>query len=248
MSCSKGSGRASGTAGSGGAESAAAGSADGTGAGDAIAFQNAITRISDDIVAKVGSSAAVAVSNPLVTATDNADFVSKYNSGTWTGDLNSFAIDVATGVETTTSLWTSGSAATQLDLRTPASRFIATSTDVPGTVGGIQFQPTAATTPTKLSAAQEALLGTPPALTDGAAVLAYLRGDRSGESASYRVRAHLLGDIVSSTPLLLGGVAAQDFGYSSLSTGGSATDITDDVHPEVAARCIAAVSSGCGRA
>ena len=189
-------------------------------AGDAIAFQNAITRISDDIVAKVGSSAAVAVSNPLVTATDNADFVSKYNSGTWTGDLNSFAIDVATGVETTTSLWTSGSAATQLDLRTPASRFIATSTDVPGTVGGIQFQPTAATTPTKLSAAQEALLGTPPALTDGAAVLAYLRGDRSGKSASYRVRAHLLGDIINSEAVMVDAPSANyvDTGYSAFKT------------------------------
>ena len=185
-------------------------------AGDATAFQNAITHISDDIVAKVGSSAAVAVSNPLVTATDNADFVSTYNSGTWTGDLNSFALDVTTGVETSTMLWASGSAATQLDLRTAASRFIATSTDVPGAIGGIQFQPTAAATVTKLSAAQQTLLNT-PTFTDGAAVLAYLRGDRSGEPASYRARAHLLGDIINSEAVMVDAPTASyvDAGYSA---------------------------------
>ena len=171
-------------------------------ANNATAFQNAITHIADDIVAKVGSSAAVAVSNPLVTATDNADFVSTYNSGTWTGDLNSFALDVTTGVETPTMLWASGSAATQLDLRTSASRFIATSTDTPGAGGGVQFQPTTATTATKLSAAQQALLSTPP-LSDGPAVLAYLRGDRSGETANYRARAHLLGDIINSEAVMV---------------------------------------------
>jgi type IV pilus assembly protein PilY1 len=172
-------------------------------ANDAAAFQNAIAKISDDITAKVGSAAAVAVANAHVTSTDNASFASSYNSGTWAGDLNSYAINVSTGLPSTTSLWTSGSAATQLDARTSANRFIVTSTDTAGAIGGIQFQPNSASTTTKLSSAQQTLLNSPSA-SDAEAVLAYLRGDRSGESAgTYRVRAHLLGDIVNAEPLLV---------------------------------------------
>lgn len=192
---------------------------------DATAFQNAITKISDDITAKVGSAAAVAVANAHVTSSDNASYASKYNSGTWAGDIDSFAIDTTTGLPSTTSLWVSGSAATQLDLRSSASRFIATSVDIAGSIGGIQFQPTTATTATKLSTAQQTLLNT-PAATDGAAVLAYLRGDRTGETglgAPYRVRVHLLGDIINAEPLLVGAPSANytDPGYSTFKSSNS---------------------------
>lgn len=186
-------------------------------ASDSTAFENAITQISDDITAKVGSAAAVAVANAHVTSADNAAYVSSYNSGTWAGDVNSYAIDVNTGIPSATSLWTAGSAAVQLDLRTSATRFIATSTDTAGSIGGIQFQPTAATTATKLSSTQQTLLNT-PSTTDGAAVLAYLRGDRSGETAgTYRARAHLLGDIINGEPELVREPFASyaDPGYSA---------------------------------
>lgn len=192
---------------------------------DATAFQNAITRISDDITAKVGSSAAVAVANAHVTSTDNASYASKYNSGTWTGDIDSFAIDTNTGLPSTTSLWVAGTAATQLDLRTPASRLIATSVDTAGAIGGVQFQPTTAVTATKLSVAQQTLLNT-PSMTDGAAVLAYLRGDRTGEATpvTYRVRVHLLGDIINAEPLLVREPSASyaDTGYSAFKTANAA--------------------------
>lgn len=187
---------------------------------DATSFQNAMTSITNNIIDKTGAAAAVAVANAFVTSSDNASFSSSYNSGTWTGDLNSFAIDILTGQPTTTSLWTSGSAQTQLDLRTAASRMIATSTDVAGTGGGIQFQPTTATTTTKLSTAQQTLLNS-PTFTDGAAVLAYLRGDRSGETAgTYRIRAHVLGDIVNAEALVVKAPSANyvDSGYKGLAT------------------------------
>lgn len=189
---------------------------------DAASFQSAMTTITNDVTAKVGAAAAVAVANAHVTSTDNASFASSYNSGTWAGDLNSYSIDVTTGQPTTTSLWTSGSAQAQLDSRTAASRLIVTSTDVAGTRSGVQFQPTTATTTTKLSTAQQTLLNTSgmtPA--DGAAVLAYLRGDRSGETAgTYRVRAHLLGDIVNAEPLVVRAPSASyaDAGYYGSST------------------------------
>lgn len=186
-------------------------------ASSATEFQTAISQISDDITAKVGSAAAVAVANAHVTSSDNATYVTSYNSGTWAGDINSYAIDINTGIPSTTSLWTAGSAATQLDLRTSANRYIATSTATAGAIGGIQFQPTSATTATKLSAAQQTLLNTPSS-TDGASVLAYLRGDRSGETAgTYRIRAHLLGDMVNGEPKLLREPFASyaDTGYSA---------------------------------
>lgn len=189
-------------------------------AGDANAFANAITTITDDISAKVGSSAAVAVANAHVTSSDNASYASSYNSGTWTGDINAYAIDVLTGIPSLTPSWAAGSAATQLDLRTSANRFIATSTGIPGSIGGLQFQATAATTATKLSAAQQTLLNT-PSTTDGASVLAYLRGDRSGEtSGTYRVRAHLLGDLINGEPVLLREPYASyvDIGYGTFKT------------------------------
>lgn len=189
---------------------------------DTVSFQNAMTKITDSVTAKVGSSAAVSVANAHVTSTDNASYVTTYNSGTWTGDLNAYAIDLTTGLPTTTSLWTAGSARDQLDLLTSSARMIATSTDVAGSTGGVQFQPTTAATTTKLSTSQQTLLNTPSVLpVDGAAVLAYLRGDRSGETAgTYRVRAHLLGDTVNAEPAVVvaPGANYSDAGYQGLST------------------------------
>lgn len=174
-------------------------------ASNSTAFQTAIGKIADSITAKTGASAAVAVANAHVTSTDNASYASSYNSGTWTGDLDAFAIDITTGLPSTTSSWTGGSARTQLDLLTAATRKIATSTDTAGLIGGIQFQPNGGSTATKLSVAQQTLLNTPSIVpVDGAAVLAYLRGDRTGEIAgTYRTRAHLLGDVVNAEPLLV---------------------------------------------
>ena len=187
-------------------------------AGDAVAFSNAITQINDDITSKVGSAAAVAVANAQVTSSDNASYASSYNSGTWAGDLNSYAINLTTGLPSTVSLWVSGSAATQIDLRSISSRYIVTSVDTAGGIGGVQFQPTTATTPTKLSLPQQLLLNT-PSVPDGTAVLAYLRGDRSGEiiSGPYRPRSRVLGDIINSEPVVVSAPsnAYADTGYAA---------------------------------
>ncbi|MGV8933300.1 MAG: pilus assembly protein, partial [Gallionellaceae bacterium] len=170
---------------------------------DTTSFQNAMTKITDDVTAKTGSAAAVSVANAHVTSTDNASYVTSYNSGTWTGNLDAFAIDITTGLPTNTSLWTSGSARDQLDVLAFSTRMIATSTDTAGSTGGIQFQPYSAATATKISIAQRNLLNT-PTLTDSDAVVAYLRGDRSGETAgTYRVRAHMLGDTVNAEPAVV---------------------------------------------
>lgn len=186
---------------------------------DTTSFQNAVTSITDDITAKTGAAAAVAVANAHVTSTDNASYASSYNSGTWTGDLNAYSIDITTGAPTTTPIWTA-SAQDQIDAKAPSARKIATSVDTAGTTGGIQFQPTTASTTTKLSTAQQTLLNT-PTTTDGASVLAYLRGDRSGETAgTYRKRAHLLADIVNAEPVVVREPSANyaDTGYKGATT------------------------------
>lgn len=194
-------------------------------AADPDTFAAALTDALDDIVARTGSAAAVAVANANVTSGDNAAYASSYNSGSWTGDLDAFAIDLSTGVPSTTSLWTSGSARTQLESRTAAvsDRFIATYSGTGFTSAGRQFQPSAATIGgsigSKLSADQETRLNTPSA-TDGADVVAFLRGDRSGETSStypYRIRPYLLGDIINSEPLVIRAPARHylDSGYAA---------------------------------
>ena len=168
-------------------------------ASDATAFANAIQRISDDITAKVGAAAAVATASAHTVVTGTKSYSTTYNSGTWSGELNATEIDLSTELQSNATSW---QAHLLLDARTSASRYIATSTDAAGAIGGVQFQPTTAVTPTKLSAAQQTLLNT-PATTDGAAVLAYLRGDRTGEPATYRARAHLLGDMINAEPVVV---------------------------------------------
>lgn len=188
---------------------------------DPDTFANSLATALNNITARTGAAAAVAVANANVIAGDNASYASSYNSGTWTGDLQAFPVNLTTGQPNTAApIWTPLSAQGQLNLRTPASRKIATYSGTAGAGQGIQFQPTTAATATKLSAVQQALLNspvTPPGPADGAAVVAYLRGDRSGETAgTYRSRAHLLGDIINAEPVVVREPAANysDAGYS----------------------------------
>lgn len=190
-------------------------------ASDPDTFASALSDTLNDIAARTGAAAAVAVANPNVVGGDNASYASKYNSGTWTGDLEAFPIDLTTGEPNiSTPIWTT-SAQTQLNGRTPTDRRIASYTGTSGTAQGIQFRPTSATTTTKLSATQQNLLNTPvtpPGPSDGAAVLDYLRGVRTGETAgTYRSRAFVLGDIINAEPLVVREPSLNyaDDGYSS---------------------------------
>ena len=211
-------------------ETAAAGGGLFSGAADSSALVAAFQAAADDIMAKDGSAAAVAVANAHVTNTDNASYATSYNSGTWTGDLIAYPINTNTGVPNiNTPIWDTGcatpsayvdptdttkgvlgcSAQVQLNLRTSEDRKIFTSNDTAACFVncGIPFQPNSLPSGTagvdKLSAAQQTLLNT-PTLTDGAAVIDYLRGVRTGETAQiYRTRTHLLGDMVNAEPLVI---------------------------------------------
>lgn len=176
-------------------------------ASDPDSFATSLSKQLDDIIGRNGAAAAVAVSNANVTSGDNASYASKYNSGNWSGDLQSYAIDLTTGIPSSTPTWGS-SAQAQLDLLSVSSRKIATYTGTTGTGQGRPFQASGCGTASDcISSAQQATLNTPftnPGLTDGAAVLAYLRGTRTGESAgTYRTRTHVLGDIINAEPVII---------------------------------------------
>jgi len=169
-------------------------------AAEPTAFANALTAALDDIVGRTAATAGVSVSNPNVTATDNTAYISEYHSGSWYGDLNAFQVNLTTGLPGTIGSWVNGGAKTQLDATT--SRKIVTYSNAGASQIGIQFQPTTASTGTKVSVVQQAMLNT-PATSDGANVLAFLRGNRSLEGLTYRVRSSRLGDIINAEPVVL---------------------------------------------
>ncbi len=118
----------------------------------------------------------------------------------WTGNLVAFPILSNGTVNTTTPIW---KAQTQLDLRAPASRIIATWN--PSSASGVPFEWSS------LSSVQQTDLNTnPQSLANdglGSQRLNYLRGDTSLEQrngGTFRNRSHILGDIVDSNPLFVG--------------------------------------------
>ncbi len=146
-------------------------------------FQEALT----DAFAKDAAASTVAVANPQITV-NNISYASRYNSGSWFGDLLTFSIDTTTGLRIGAPLW---SAMDKLDARTPASRKIAS---FDGTVGR------------PFTAANFA--GTPAALNTN--VVNYLRGERSLEGTldpvtgiAYRSRQHVLGDLAHAEPVVV---------------------------------------------
>lgn len=155
----------------------------------ATGIRNAINQV----FARLGAAAAGTVQNPNVTSSENDYFESTYNSGNWTGELVARELDPVTGNISTTTLW---QAQSLLDARTASSRKIVT---YDGSAG-IGFN----TTDLSANLGTFASPVNPPGPSDGAAVINYLRGDRSGEtSQTYRARAHLLGDIVNAEPVII---------------------------------------------
>jgi type IV pilus assembly protein PilY1 len=150
--------------------------------------------IVDNILKNTGAGASVAVVNANITSTSNAAYASSYVSGSWSGDLGSYPISTTDASISKTATWT---AQAQLDSLSLTKRYIGT---FDGSKG-VGFNSTGLTT-----AMQNALNSptTPPGPSDNAAVLAYLRGTRTGEGTVYRTRDHLLADIVDAAPVAVG--------------------------------------------
>jgi type IV pilus assembly protein PilY1 len=175
---------------------------------DSSSLVTTLRQIVAAMLLRSGSDASVAVSNVNVRAGDNTVYVSSYNGQYWSGELAAFPIDVNTGAVVMTSATQIWEARDQLTARTPASRVIVTYN---GSVG-VPFQVA------NLPASYLARLDTPSVSpVDNAAVVAYLRGDRTGEGTTYRTRNYLLGDIVSAQPTVVKDAFAtySDTGYAT---------------------------------
>jgi type IV pilus assembly protein PilY1 len=161
-----------------------------------------------DVLARVGSAAAVAVSNANVTSTSNMSYATAFNSGSWSGDLVAMPIDPATGVPTTTKLW---SAAELLDARdlTADPRFIVTQRNQyqsGDTNQGLVFN--VRTDGLGLDIQQQRFLTNTPANASVdaislAAIVNYLRGDQSLEATQFRIRSSRMGDCVNAEPIFV---------------------------------------------
>lgn len=182
---------------------------------DPDSLQAALNGALSDIVGRMGSGAAVAVSNPNVTTTDNSSFSSTYNSGTWTGDLGAYPIDATTGVINTAAPKWASTAQAQLDALSTSSRYIGSYSGS----AGVAFN----TGTNGLSTTQLARLNspvTPPGPSDSTAVINFLRGNRSNETSLYRTRSHVLGDIINAEPVYVTIPIASyaDGGYATFKT------------------------------
>ena len=145
----------------------------------ASAFREVIT----DALAKDAAAAAVSVTAQQI-KTDTVGFSSSFNSGSWYGDLESYPLDPTTGLKNGPVFW---SARDRLNAQSPASRKIVSFNGVTG----VPFT----------AAHGTAFRVRAPTLSD--ALIAYTRGDRTGEGSTFRARVHLLGDIVNAEPVVV---------------------------------------------
>ncbi len=157
-------------------------------AGLIAAFQQALNRVMER-----QSSASALATNSTRLSTETVVFQARFDSADWSGQLLALPLNSDGSIGTT--LW---DAAEQIPAA--SARNIKTWN---GTAG-VDFSWSS------LNTTQQTQLGS-------AAVLAYLRGDPSGEQrngGSYRNRNRRLGDIVNSDPVFVG---TQNFGYEKLS-------------------------------
>lgn len=168
------------------------------------AFREIISRISN----RTTSAGAPGVTASIVQDSLNRDvYETKFNSEDWSGDLTKFHISPA-GVRT--SVW---SAQTQLDTQTPSSR-------------NIKFFSATATSKLQnftwenLSGSEQTMLNlnfdtmTPSIDTRGNERVEYIRGVQTQEGTapgSFRIRSSVLGDIVNSSPVIVGAPKYLDY-------------------------------------
>jgi len=177
------------------------------------------------VSARLAAGAAAATSNLEPVAGDNFAFVASYTTKEWTGDLQSRTIDLTTGALSATANW---SAQSLLDAAT---------TDSTDTRTIFTFLNGAKTdfNPTSFTAAQKAAWFTPttaPVLSQAGgwtvaqaaqatpdSIINYLRGQfgneergsNPGNNQLYRVRSHVLGDIIDGKPVYM---RAPPFNYA----------------------------------
>ena len=170
-----------------------------------------------NISARTSSAASVALNAGSIGANSRV-YQAKFDTDAWSGQVLSFTVNTA-GVVSTTPNWDAGckmngglcptTGSTEIGQHWDTGRNIITYK--PSNGDGIPFRwPAMPASPsaTELDVSQTAALDVDFAtsLADGNAMLRwqYLRGDRSGEGTSFRVRDSVLGDVIHSAPVYIG--------------------------------------------
>jgi type IV pilus assembly protein PilY1 len=174
--------------------------------------RNALLDVIDDVTSRDAAGSAVAVSSAIPVAGNNSIYLSRFRSGTWSGDVARYPVNVASGaidMSYTASLW-SATPGVQLANRDPNSRVIIThdgTNAVPFRWASLGSPLQTALSPSYLNAGNT-----------GADLVSFLRGDRSKEGTQFRSRGPrppyvgavpeniaVLADIVNAEPVLVGG-------------------------------------------
>ncbi|MFV3335099.1 pilus assembly protein [Pseudomonas sp. NY15437] len=177
------------------------------------AFQSIVSSISSN---QLAVAAAGASSTSL--STDTHLYRASYQPTDWSGDLLQYRLDAQGNAQANSAL----SFRNQLDQRSPASRSLYTNTAPESTSGHLQ-----PFTWGNLAAAQQELLNRAPGTQRedhlGEKRVAWLRGDRSDEGDTFRARNHLLGDIIYSSPTVVGPPSAVTY-YLEKASGATGYD------------------------
>lgn len=181
---------------------------------DPDSLVNGLTNALAGMTARDGAQSAAATSNLEPVPGDNYSYIARYISQKWVGDLESRTIDLATGNLTDTVAW---NAQPLLDSKVAAasdSRSIYTfDAAAASKLKDFTWANLTATekayfsdvcTPTAKLSQCPLLSATDKTAASGTNLVNFIRGQRGFESSLYRVRDHILGDIVSSNPVFVG--------------------------------------------
>jgi len=193
-----------------------------------------LTKAFNEIIARVTSASSASVNSGSISSLSRV-YQAKFNSGDWTGQLLSYAVDPANGSLGTDPLWDAGATGT---FPGAAARQIITlnadDSEVP-----FQWADIDDTRKHQLDDAVAA----PWDATLEEDRLDYLRGDATNEGAGkFRVRPNKLGDIVSSSPIFVGAPA---FNYpDTLEANAYSTFRTDNISRDAKAMIYAGANDG----
>jgi type IV pilus assembly protein PilY1 len=213
-------------------------------AGSPGALYNGLSDALSSINSVTSASAAATTSTQNPVPGNNSAYVSSFTSGDWTGDVVALAIDLTTGAVGTTNKW---SAQTQLDSTAYTSRVLytydPTATYDPNGTGngraklfnwtnltaseqGFFNKPNISTLSQFCATGTICLSATDQTAASGQNLVNFISGDRSHEGPSsdptkyYRLRTHVLGDIVNSEAVYIQAPQQSyvDSGYAAYKT------------------------------
>lgn len=196
-------------------------------------LKNAINGVVTSIQEKAGAASAASTNTlELVAGSNNYVYQASYTTSSWVGDVKSFLIDAATAVISSTPEW---SAQALLDATGAASRQIyfnksgtLTSFAYGNLTAGQKSYFDGLCSKTVVASQCSGLNATNLGLAnDGTNLVDFLRGDRTKEGSLYRARSHVLGDIVSSTPVYVGPPL---FGYTDTGYAAFKADSASRAH------------------